>query len=109
MGVRVCKFERDRPRYVRPAAASLSDGIFETVRQIETSSVLRPRHRIEDRLPTPCDHAVDDQASFACLNIHVEVDLGENGVMHLLERRGKHLEECGSGLGILAADDACGV
>jgi hypothetical protein len=60
--------------------------VFERVPWPFIETMLRPSHGIEDRLPARCDHPVDREVRFARLNIQVEVDLGENRVMHLLER-----------------------
>jgi hypothetical protein len=63
--------------------------------------VLGAGDRIEDRLPPAPNHVPNYQPGSAALNIDLEFDLGEDGIVDFRERRGKDLPYCCTRLGVL--------
>ncbi len=61
---------------------------------------------IEDRLAARFDDAGDDEAGPPPIDVDVEIDLAEDRLVHLVERRGENVENRRAGLGVLAAQNA---
>src|SRR5579862_5640171 len=104
--VGIGELDRHRLRYGGPATPHLGKRIFESVRDIDAHAIFRAGDRILDRLATTLGDAAHGQPALAGVDIDVEVDGGENGRVHFLQGGGEHLEDCGAGLGVLAAEDA---
>src|SRR5436305_12240156 len=105
MRMRISELEADWAAGFAPAAAHLGDRELEPVRHGEAGGVLVSRDRVADRL-APGFHQVGDlQASLARAYVDLELDVGKNRIVDSLERRGKHLEHCGAGRGVLAAQN----
>ena len=62
---------------LRPAAPDLSFGEFEPARLHDTHPMYRPGDRVQDRLPTHFQQAVDMRAGGTGVDIELELDLRE--------------------------------
>src|SRR6266513_1879736 len=57
-------------------------------------------------LATPFHQVGDLQASPPRVHVHLEIDLGEDRIVHFVEGRGEYLKERGARHGILATEDS---
>src|SRR5579862_3184754 len=92
--------------HLRPAAAHFSKRIFKSVGDIDPCSMLHACDRIFDRLAAAFGDAAYNQPGLAGVDIDVEVDGREDRFVHFFQGGGKHLEDGGARLGILAAENA---
>ena len=91
----------------RPAASDFRFGKFETVGLNDADAMLGARNRIQNRLAPHFQYAIDAGAGAARVNIHLEVDSGEERCMQRIAGRGEDVEDRGEGLGVFPAQDAC--
>src|SRR5690606_32703822 len=89
----------------RPAATDFRHDTLEPLGEIDSRPMRIACDRIDDRSPSGLDQARHLELRGPTVDIHIEVDRRENRIMKLLKGRGKHLEEGGAGLRILATHD----
>src|SRR5262249_10351255 len=86
-------------------APDLGDRELEALGLLDAYAVLGAGHRIEDRGPAHLEQASDAAARRACLDVDLEVDVGEDGLVQHVAGGGEDLEHGGAGLGVLAVQD----
>src|SRR5262245_25954804 len=69
-------------------------------------AMLGAGNRIEDRRTFRLDHAVDLGLGGAAVDVDLEIDVGDDRLMDLVAGRDEDVKYRGSGLGVLASQDA---
>src|SRR6266536_3267185 len=105
LAVRIGKRIRNRARRFRPTAPDLGERVFKAADHIDAYPVFITRDRIEDRFAARFNKAGNDQARPPSIDVDLEIDLAENRLMDLHERRGEHVENRCSRLGILTTQN----
>src|SRR5215469_14528411 len=106
MRVGIREIELDAPMRLCPAAADFGNGEFEPVGEVDARRIWLVGHGIHDRLTARFDDSGHHKSGLAAGDIDVEVDLGEDRFVNLLEGRTKYLKDRCARLGVLAAHDS---
>ena len=101
LAVRIGKLIRNWARRCRPAAPDLGERVFKAADHIDAYPVFIACDRIEDRFSARFNKAGDDKARPPSIDVDLEIDLAENRLMHLHERRGENAKNRCSRLGVL--------
>src|SRR5208337_2787683 len=96
----------DGAHALRPTASHLGDAVFKPLRQLDARVVLGAGDRIADRFAPALDHVRNHQPGSAALDVDLELDLGEDGIVDFREGRGKDLPDGCTRLGILPGENA---
>src|SRR5262245_41929636 len=104
--VSIFEFESDRAHRPRRTASDLGLGELEAIGLHDADAVLGASNRIEDRRALRFNHAVDLGLGGAAVDIDLDIDIGDDRLMHLVAGRDEDVEYRGSGLGVLASQDA---
>src|SRR5437763_14027812 len=90
--VGVGKLESDRACRLAPAAADLGKRVFKSVRQIDPAAEFLSAHRIDDRFAPLIDVAVHKKPGAALVDIDIEINVGEHGIVGLRKRGSEDVE-----------------
>jgi hypothetical protein len=85
--VRIFNIERNCSRGLGPAAPNFCDGVFESMREIDSRAVLVPRYRVTNRFSARLDDPGHLESRSSSIDIDVELNSCENRIVHLLECR----------------------
>src|SRR4051794_12363690 len=89
----------------RARAGVLGLVVLEAVRQRDPGAVLRPRHRVADRLAAALDQARHREASGPALRVELDLDRAVQGLVVGVDDVGEDVEDGGPRLRLLAAED----
>jgi hypothetical protein len=106
MRVRISKTERYRSLGLGPTSARFANVVLEASRQVDPGAVFVAGHRIEDRFTACFNQSRHVHARRAGIDIDLELDIREYGIMDLLEGSRENLKEGRARFGVLACHDA---
>jgi hypothetical protein len=105
LAVRIGKLIRYWARRFRPTAPYLSERVLKAADHIDAYPVFITCDWIEDRFAARFDKAGDNKARPPPIDVDLKIDLAENRLMHLHERRGENAKNRCSGLGVLTTQN----